>query len=64
MSMEKALHQPPSSCQAGPVTTHLEAELATAGGRDNCRDSEGELSPGVSTEARDSLADFIAHEVE
>lgn len=61
-SMEKALHQPPSSCQARPMTTHLEAELATAGGRDYCRDSE--LSPGVSTEAQDSLADFRAHQLE
>lgn len=62
--MEKALQQPPSSCQAGPMTTHLEAELATPGGRDYCRDSEDELSPGVSTEAQDSLADFMAHQLE
>lgn len=60
MCVQKALYEPPSSWQTGPVTTHLGAELAAAGGRASCRDPEGELAPGVSTEAQGSLADFTA----
>lgn len=56
----KVPHHPFSSWQAGPVTSHLGSELATAEGQDLCRDTDGELAPGVSIEAQDSQADFPA----
>lgn len=58
MSMEKAPHEPPSSWWAVPMTTCLEADLATAGVSVGLLQTpEWEPVAGISTGAQESLAD-------